>query len=269
MPAPVASLLRHHRALSIAALLVLMALAWAWLIAGAGTGMAPAVALWPQPDPPGDMSGMEMGPPPWTPTGFALTLAMWWVMMVAMMLPSAAPTILLYDRAAAHGGASSARPATGTFLAGYLAAWLGFSLAATALQAGLQRADLVTSMAMASQTRWLTAAILAAAGVYQLSPLKEACLRQCRSPAQFLSRHYRPGRAGALRMGALHGAFCVGCCWLLMALLLVGGVMNLIWIAFLTLLVAAEKLLPFGRRVALAGGVVCIVGAAAILRGGM
>ena len=107
---------------------------------------------------------------------------------------------------------------------------------------------------MDASGHWLAAALLIAAGLYQLSPLKEACLRHCRNPAQFLSRHYRPGPTGAFRLGVYHGAYCVGCCWLLMALLFVGGVMNLAWIALLTLLVAAEKLLPGGRWIALVTG---------------
>jgi predicted metal-binding membrane protein len=111
---------------------------------------------------------------------------------------------------------------------------------------------------------WLSAAILIAAGIYQLSPLKEACLAHCRSPAQFLSRHFRPGPTGAFRLGVIHGAFCLGCCWLLMALLFVGGVMNLAWIALLSLLVAGEKLLPGGRLLALAAGLGFIVWGALI-----
>ena len=201
------------------------------------------------------------------PTGrVLLTVSMWWVMMVAMMLPSAAPMILLYARAAGHG-VSGSRPATASFLAGYLCAWAGFSLLAAVLQFTLEQLDLFAPMAMASQNRWLSAAILIAVGLYQLSPLKDVCLRHCQNPAQFLSRHYRPGSIGALRMGLLHGSYCVGCCWLLMTLLFVGGVMNLAWIALLTLMVAAEKLLPFGRWVALATGLACIVWGALVLFG--
>jgi predicted metal-binding membrane protein len=107
--------------------------------------------------------------------------------------------------------------------------------------------------------------VLLAAGAYQLSPVKDACLRQCRNPAQFLSRHYRPGRLGALRMGLLHGLWCLGCCCLLMALLFAGGIMDLAWIAALTLLVAAEKLLPFGQWVARGAGLTCLAGGAWLL----
>jgi predicted metal-binding membrane protein len=178
-------------------------------------------------------------------------------MMMAMMLPSAAPTILLYARAASRGAAPT-RPATEGFLVGYLLVWGAFSLLATGLHMLFERIDLLAQMSMAVHNRWLSSAILLAAGLYQISPLKSVCLRHCRNPAAFLSRHYRPGVVGALRMGVLHGAYCVGCCWLLMALLFVVGVMNLAWIAALTLVVASEKLLPHGRVLSLAVGLGCI-----------
>ncbi|MCB2061159.1 MAG: DUF2182 domain-containing protein, partial [Novosphingobium sp.] len=219
------AVLRRHRAVSIAALVLLTLLAWVWLLAGAGMGMDPLVSLSPFPAGEASMPGMAMDrgmgavmepAMAWSATRFALTFSMWWIMMVAMMLPSAAPTILLYARAAVQGQAQ-VRPATESFLAGYLAAWGAFSLAATVLQLLLERAGLLAPMLMASESRWLSAAILILAGLYQLSPLKDVCLRHCRNPAQFLSRHYRPGWTGALRMGVLHGTWCVGCCWLLMA----------------------------------------------------
>jgi predicted metal-binding membrane protein len=260
---PVEAALRRQRAVTIAALVLLTALAWAWLLQGAGMGMAPHVSLHLFPATAGDpmpaMPGMAMaGPTGWSAGQLLLAVSMWWVMMVAMMLPAAAPVILLYARAA-PAQASSVRPATGAFVAGYLGAWGGFSLAAAAAQDALQRLGVLAPMAMATSAKWLAAGILIAAGLYQLSPLKEACLAHCRSPAQFLSRHYRPGAMGALRMGAIHGAFCLGCCWLLMALLFVGGVMNLAWIALLALLVAGEKLLPGGRLLGLAAGLGFIV----------
>jgi predicted metal-binding membrane protein len=257
--------LARHRALSIAALIVLTLLAWAWLLAGAGMAMDPLVSLAPAASGESAMDGMAMDMVmPWSPAYFALVASMWWVMMIAMMLPSAAPMILLYARAAT-GGNSAASPATGAFVAGYLIAWAAFSLAATVLHYLLEGGGLIASALMASQSRALSAAILILAGIYQLSPVKDVCLRHCRNPARFLSRHYRPGAAGALRMGLVHGAFCVGCCWLLMALLFVGGVMNLAWIALLTLMVAAEKLLPFGRALAIASGIAFVCWGAAIL----
>src|SRR5207245_1832001 len=130
---------------------------------------------------------------------------------------------------------------TGAFAAGYLAAWLGFAVGATALHYALERAELVSTMMMGSRSRWLSGAVLIAAGLYQLSPLKNVCLAQCRAPASFLARNWRPYASGAFRLGSKHGAYCVGCCWMLMLLLFVGGVMNLVWIAALTTLVLIEK----------------------------
>ncbi|MCT2399125.1 DUF2182 domain-containing protein [Novosphingobium mangrovi (ex Huang et al. 2023)] len=253
--------------MSVAMLAVLTVLAWVWLALGAG--MAPGLSL-PAllPHDGGMMPGMETGgmampasadvPGAWWPASrFLLTFSMWWVMMVAMMLPSATPMVLLYARTAVSGGVTVS-PATGSFLSGYLLVWGLFSLAATALQMVLERAGVVAGMDMVSVSRPFSGALLVAAGLYQLSPFKEVCLRHCRNPAQFLTHYYRAGRAGALRMGVRHGAFCAGCCWLLMALLFVGGVMNLVWIAFLTLLVAAEKMLPGGRWIAIGGGILCL-----------
>jgi predicted metal-binding membrane protein len=172
--------------------------------------------------------------------------AMWAAMMVAMMLPSAAPAILLYDRVHRHSASSDSTPPTAAFLAGYLTCWLIFSGIAASLQLAIG-ADHLAS-------RYAVATLLIAAGFYQLSQLKNACLSRCRSPAQFLSSHYRPGASGALRLGLLHGAYCVGCCWMLMALLFVAGVMNMTWVAALTLLVAGEKLLPGGQWIARLAG---------------
>lgn len=230
------AVLRRHRGVTIASLVIVTALAWAWIASGAGMGMAMA----------------------WTAERILITLAMWWVMMVAMMLPAAAPTILLYAR-------SAQPPHSGAFLASYLLCWLVFSIAAVALQFALEEGGRLTHMDMAVSSRWLAGALLIAAGLYQFSPLKSACLAHCRIPAHWLSNHYRPGGSGALRMGLSHGAYCVGCCWMLMLLLLVLGVMNLAWIAALTLLVAAEKLLPHGQWIARAGGALFLLWGAAIL----
>jgi predicted metal-binding membrane protein len=262
MAAPIEATLRRQRSLTIAALAVLTLLAWGWLFAGAGMGMGAQAWLPFAPRAPGPdaMTGMEgmagvatPEPAGWGAGQLLIAVSMWWVMMVAMMLPAAAPVILLYARAA-PAQAVAVRPAPGHFLAGYLAVWGLFSLAAAGLQDALQRSGVIAPMTMDATAKWLAAALLAGAGLYQLSALKEACLSHCRSPAAFLSRHFRPGRLGALRMGAIHGAWCLGCCWLLMALLFVGGVMNLAWIALLSLLVAGEKLLPGGRRLGQAAG---------------
>jgi predicted metal-binding membrane protein len=177
--------------------------------------------------------------------GWASATAMWWVMMVAMMTPSAAPLVLLYSRVVRHNAAQDS-PHTGLaspalLVAGYLIVWLLFSMLAATLEISLQRAGLVSTSMQWSRSALLSACVLLAAGIYQLSPLKLRCLMRCRAPVQFLTRSWRPGPIGALVMGCEHGAWCVGCCWLLMTLLLVGGVMNLAWIAILALLVLIEK----------------------------
>jgi predicted metal-binding membrane protein len=260
----VETLLRKERAIVTAGLAATTLLAWLYLLTGAGTGMDPAamtsLKLFDRMAMPMAMSNVAG----WSVSYWLIMLAMWWVMMIAMMLPSAAPAVLLYARVRRHGqttGAAAAVP-TAAFVLGYLLAWLAFSAAATALQARLEHIGLVDRMMMWSTHRTLTAAFLLAAGLFQLSPLKSVCLDHCRSPVDFLTRHWRQGTSGALRMGLHHGAFCVGCCWLLMALLFAGGVMNLIWIAALTILVLIEKLAPHGGRTARATGLLLIAAAA-------
>jgi predicted metal-binding membrane protein len=176
-------------------------------------------------------------------------------MMVAMMLPSAAPMILLYaavNRKAHERGAPFVP--TGVFAVGYLATWGVFSLLAVTLQWGLERTALLSSM-MASTSLVLGGLLLIAAGAWQLTPLKHACLKHCRSPLHFLSHHWRKGRGGAFRMGVEHGAFCLGCCWFLMGLLFYGGVMNLYWIVGLAAYVLLEKTVPAGHWLGSAAGV--------------
>ncbi len=247
---PLETLLKRDRVIVVAGLAVVVGLAWVYLLMGAGMGMT-ALQTTALP------AGMGPGPAmsPWTPAYGLLMLVMWWVMMIAMMVPSAAPMILLFAtvnrRQRAAGG--SFVP-TGIFLSGYLLAWGGFSLVAVALQWGLERATLLSTM-MASTGAVLGAALLLAAGIYQLTPLKQACLRHCRSPLHFVTHGWRRGRWGALRMGLEHGAFCLGCCWFLMGLLFYGGVMNLYWIAGLAVLVLLEKTVPAGHWLAVAIGV--------------
>lgn len=264
-------LLAKDRALTIAGLVVLWALAWVYTATGAQTGMSPSemttLALFPH-EQAADMAnmagdGMTIGVRPIAAsavTVFLLLTLMWWVMMVAMMSPSAAPTILLYARVYRHshdkGRADDKLAPTVVFAAGYLLVWLAFSIMAAGLQWMIQPSGIISDMG--SRSRWLSAFILMAAGLYQFTPLKSVCLTHCRSPAEFLSRHWRANSSGALRLGALHGAYCVGCCWVLMALLFVGGVMNLVWIAMLSALVLVEKLLPPGRWVGQAAGLVLI-----------
>lgn len=272
MPSSLERALGRQPLIARLALALLVLLAWAWLLAGAGTGMESYGSLWLTPERPAapasmdaamSMGGSDGGRAAFSALRFATVFLMWWIMMVAMMLPSASPTILLYARGARQAGL---RPAAASFLAGYLAVWAVFSAVAALLQAMLQTSGLLSPL-MASQNRCLSGLVLIAAGLYQFTPIKDLCLRRCRNPAWFLSRNYRPGEFGALRMGALHGAYCVGCCWPLMMLLFVCGVMNLLWIAVLTLIVAAEKLLPFGRGIATAGGLACLAGGAMLLAG--
>ena len=255
--------LRRHRAVTIVALALLSLLAWAWLTSGAGMAMGAEFWLAPFPHRDAPAHAMAMS---WSIGRALLTFSMWWVMMVAMMLPVAASTILLYARAAAHRAPPGAvGPPTAFFLAGYLIVWAFFSAGATALTALLEQVGLLAPETMGSASRWLSGGVLIAAGLYQLSPAKNACLSHCRSPADFLSRHYRPGWVGACRLGLIHGAYCVGCCWVLMALLFVGGVMNLAWIAVLTLFVAAEKHLPWGPTIALIAGLTLLAWGAVTL----
>jgi len=172
------------------------------------------------------------------------------------------PAILLYAgvhrQALARGQVQDKLAPTGAFAAGYLVLWLGFSVVAAALHWALERVGLVSAMMMGSKSRWLSAGVLIAAGLYQLSPLKHRCLAHCRAPASFLSRHWRPHGSGAFLLGVLHGLYCVGCCWMLMALLFVGGVMNLAWIAALAALVLMEKVLPAGQWIRRATGIVLL-----------
>ena len=185
---------------------------------------------------------------PWTGGEFSLRLAMWTVMMVAMMVPSAAPMTLVYSAVARKAAAQqSPLPPTFVFVAGYATIWGIFAVLATLAQWGLDAAA-VLSPTMASNSTVFGAAVLVAAGVYQLTPLKHACLRHCRAPAHFLSRYWRTGTVGAFRMGLRLGAYCLGCCWIVMALLFVGGVMNLLWIAAIAVFVLLEKTLPFGEK---------------------
>jgi predicted metal-binding membrane protein len=179
----------------------------------------------------------------WGAVDLVLVFVMWAIMMAAMMLPSATPMVRMFARSA---GARSGRPVgslTGAFVGGYLAVWTLFSAVITLAQWGLLELRLVTPM-MESASAWLSGGLLVAAGVYQFTGFKNACLDKCRNPMGFLMTEWRPGRHGAFVMGLRHGAFCTGCCAMLMLLLFVLGVMNLVWIIVLTLVVLAEKLLP-------------------------
>lgn len=244
-------IVKREQAIVALGLALIAGLAWYYVVIGAGTGMSTiAMTTWQFPPP---RPSMPM-PGAWDGTYWLTMFVMWWVMMIAMMVPSAAPMILLYARVFRHGQSrgqiTEALVPTAFFAGGYLACWLGFSALATATQFALERAGLVHGMWMWSTNRWLTAGLLIAAGLFQLTPLKAACLDHCRSPASFLSLNWRPGRSGALRLGLVHGTYCLGCCWALMLLLFAAGIMNLVWIAGLSILVLVEKIAPFGARLA-------------------
>jgi predicted metal-binding membrane protein len=201
------------------------------------------------------MNDMEA---PWTPLDAALMFLMWTAMMAAMMVPAAAPMTAAFatiNRRRRERGAPYVP--TAIFLSGYVLAWSGFSLAATALQWLLQRAGLVTTM-MESSSAALSAALFVLAGLYQFSPLKDMCLAYCRSPQVFVLTEWRDGPAGAVVMGLRHGLFCMGCCAALMLLLFAVAVMDLRWVAAVTVLVSAEKLLPGARYLRIGIGVVLL-----------
>jgi predicted metal-binding membrane protein len=179
-----------------------------------------------------------------------------------MMVPTAVPMTLMYA-AVARKAAAQHNPLAPTFVfvTGYITMWTVFSLVATIAQHALDQAALLSPM-MVSRSAMFGAALLIAAGIYQLTPLKNACLRNCRAPAHFLPRYWRTGNLGAFRMGLRLGAYCVGCCWILMGLLFVGGVMNLLWIAAIAIFVLLEKTIPFGELGGrLAGAAMILVGA--------
>jgi predicted metal-binding membrane protein len=275
MPAessPMEGALRRDRWIVLGGLAAMTLLSWLYIASGAGTGMSvwdlASASLFPH-RLAAAMEGMDMQPGPWPPGYWIIMLTMWWIMMIAMMIPSAAPMILLYARATRHAQANGRLPQgampTAVFAGGYLLAWLGFSSVVTFLMWALERTEIFSDMTMASSSAWFSAAVLIFAGAYQLSPLKHVCLKHCRSPAEFLSRHWRPGAAGALRMGLEHGLFCIGCCWGLMALLFVGGIMNVLWIGILSLVVIIEKAAPGGARFAWIGAILLLAWGAATL----
>jgi predicted metal-binding membrane protein len=227
----------------LASLAFLIALAWVYLWRSAG-GMQDMAAM-PQ------MGGAG---------ALALTFAMWTVMMTGMMLPSAAPAILLYAalvRKNAERG--TVLPAVWIFTSGYLAAWTAFSAVATLAQSALEHAMLMTS-AMLLASKGLSAAVLVAAGIYQWLPLKDVCLRKCRNPLELFTMRWRPGARGAFRMGLEHGLYCVGCCWMLMLMLFAAGVMNLLWVAIIAGFIFVEKLLPGARFTSAIAGVALVGG---------
>ena len=240
---------RRDRAVVLTSIILLTALAWIYTahLAGNAAQMSDLMA----------MPNLRR----WGAADFTFMFIMWAIMMVAMMLPSTTPMILLFSRICAKREMEQ-RPCAPTmaFLAGYLFIWISFSLVATALNWILHAGGQMTSM-MGHTPPFVGGAILVAAGVFQWTPLKAVCLKHCRSPIGFLMAHWREGTVGAMRMGLHHGAYCLGCCWMLMLLLFVLGVMNLPWVAVLTIIVLAEKVLPGGMWLGrILGGLLVIWG---------
>jgi predicted metal-binding membrane protein len=250
------AVLRRDRAIVLTGLAVVTAIAWAYLVylvREMGTmDMAHAMSM-PQ---------MHS----WGAVELLLLFAMWAVMMVAMMVPSVTPLILLFARANREKGRSRVVGSAGILLFGYLLVWWSFSVLATLVQWRLHSAALLSPMMM-STSSVLGSLLLVAAGVFQFTPLKQACLVHCRSPLSFLMSEWRDGRWGTLVMGLKHGTYCVGCCWMLMALLFVAGVMNLLWIAAIAVFVLVEKAAPRGNLIGRVAGAALIAAGIALIAG--
>lgn len=243
--------LKRDTAVALAALLAISGLAWLWIFQ-----LAIRMQAMDMPGMAGmEMSHLQMMSPalaPWTSTLGLYLFAMWVIMMVGMMTPTAAPMVLVYVRVAQHAAGAGHRFASAAWLlAGYLLAWTLFAAIATAAQWLLESLAMMTPM-MRTASRPIAAAVMLIAGIYQFLPAKDACLMRCRAPLQFIQQHggFQPRALPSLRLGFVHGLFCVGCCWALMALLFVGGAMNLAWVAALSITVAIEKLAPQGERLA-------------------
>lgn len=248
----------RDRVIVLSGLAAAAVLAWAYVLY-MGWGMAHMDA------------GMAMAVMPrmtnWRFVDLLLVFAMWAIMMAAMMLPSIVPMVLSFASLSSRRRAQQLPYVpTSVFVLGYLAVWSGFSLCATLAQWGLLEARLVTPM-MVSATPLLAAALLVAAGVFQFTPLKHACLAKCASPLGFLLTEWRDGALGAWIMGVRHGAYCVGCCALLMTLLFVFGVMNVLWIVALSIYILLEKMLPHARWLRFMGGVLLICWGIAVAAG--
>jgi predicted metal-binding membrane protein len=240
---------RRDRVLIAGCVLVICALAWAYLIyLQHRMASSPASPT---------MAGMGMMDAPWHAADFLFTFAMWSVMMVGMMVPVATPMLLLVAATQARRAVQGGRALVLLFGLGYLTVWIGFSACATLAQSALHAAALLSSTMAAASPR-LAAAILIAAGAYQLTPAKRVCLEHCESPIGFLMSHWRDGYSGAFQMGLRHGIYCLGCCWALMCVLFAVGVMNLAWVGALTVFILLERVGRNGARVARVGGALMV-----------
>jgi predicted metal-binding membrane protein len=256
------AIVRRDRIVVLSGLAAITALSWVYVVSLASDMQSMNTA---------DM-GTQMTLPrmqAWGVADFALTFGMWVVMMVAMMTPSAAPMILMFAAVNIRRWKQQVSYVpTSVFLAGYLIVWAGFSALATTAQWGLHSASLLSPM-MASTSPVLGGTLLVTAGTYQWTPLKHACLSKCRSPMGFVLNEWREGRWGAFLMGLKHGAYCTGCCWSLMALLFVAGIMNLLWVGAIAGFILLEKVVPRGDRLGRVGGVVLVGWGAWMVAGGL
>ena len=251
---PLEAIVKRDRLIVAASLLAIAGLSWTYTV-NLARGMAT-----------GDGMSMNMGMPmgmantmSWSPADFWAQFVMWAVMMFAMMIPSAAPMIMVFATVNRRRREQSyPYVPTFVFLLGYLVLWAAFSMVATTAQWGLHQAALLSSMMGSTTSAILGGTLLLAAGIFQWTPLKYTCLKHCRSPLGFLMNDWRDGYGGALFMGMKHGAFCVACCWVLMALLFVTGIMNLLWVAVIAGFVLIEKLAPKGQWVGWAAGLVLV-----------
>jgi predicted metal-binding membrane protein len=241
-------LLSRENLIVAAGLTAAAALAWAWLL------------QWPVPD---DHMA-TMGPAPLSAAYLIPAFAMWAVMMVAMMVPSAAPMILLHARIDKAPTRSGRTRNSLLFALAYVIVWAGFSAVAALLQGLLMHRGMLSEKAMGVGERWLVALLLVAVAAYELTAAKRVCLDKCQSPMLFILKYWKPGAAGAVRLGLVHGAYCVGCCWALMLLLFVGGVMNLAWVALIGIVVLGEKFAPPGWRAERYVAAALALGAAAV-----
>lgn len=250
---PLETTLQHDRLIVLMALSGIAVVAWAYMMREAyvmdHTGVCHCAGM--------AMSGPDVKP--WSATAITPLFLMWTEMMVAMMIPSAAPMILTFALVN-RKRREQERPfvPTSLFMLGYLIVWTVFSLVAAIAQWALHGAAMLSSQ-MESTSSLFGGALLIGAGIFQWTSFKHACLNHCRSPLQFLLTDWHEGRMGALRMGIKHGVYCTGCCWMLMALLFVAGVMNMFWVAVITVLVLLEKIVPFGTRLGNMTGVIFVV----------
>lgn len=259
---------RNDRIIVIASVTVIVILSAFYTVFGVGMNMT-ALDMTRMARPIGEPMTMGMQPH-WTAAYAVLIFLMWWVMMVAMMTPSAAPMVLLFNAVKKAGTQPPAASHLSlVFLSGYLATWAGLSVAAAALQWSLENVDIADGPMMALKSRSFAGLVMIAAGLFQFTNLKRACLSHCRSPALFLAEHSRPGIGGAFVMGAHHGLYCLGCCWALMALLFVGGIMNLYWIVGLAIYVLIEKVVPNGEVMVKVAGAALVAAGAYVLATGL